>query len=295
MTLRKRLVVLAVLFSVCMSVFSFSASAANLAYGAATVSASSLNIRSEPSTDSARVRVISKGTRVVILECTSDDWYKINYNGNVGYVKTEYLMDILTVENFNAIGIVTGTSVRMREDCTVDSAVLRTYDLGDQVKIIGINNGWYKVETDEQSGYIRSDLVEITSGGAITSASSLGQDIANFALNYVGYKYVYGAESPSSGFDCSGLVYYVYGQYGYKLSRTASQQYANNGVSVSKSALQPGDLVFFSSNSSGVTHVGIYIGGDQFVHASTSTTGVIISDLTSSYYERVWYGAKRIV
>ena len=87
----------------------------------------------------------------------------------------------------------------------------------------------------------------------------------------------------------------MYGQFGYSLSRTASQQYKNNGYSVSKSELQQGDLVFFSSNGYSVTHVGIYIGGGQFIHASTSTTGVIISDLNSSYYTRVWFGAKRIV
>ena len=64
---------------------------------------------------------------------------------------------------------------------------------------------------------------------------------------------------------------------------------------VSKSELQPGDLVFFSSNGSSVTHVGIYIGNGQFVHASTSKTGVIISNLSSAYYLRVWFGAKRIL
>ena len=136
-----------------------------------------------------------------------------------------------------------------------------------------------------------SSVSSYTSSGS----SSLGQEIANLALSFEGYDYVYGAESPSVGFDCSGLVYYVYGQFGYSLSRTASQQYKNNGVSVSKDELQQGDLVFFSSNGYSVTHVGIYIGDGQFVHASTSTTGVIISDLDSSYYTRVWFGATRIV
>ncbi len=291
----KKIISIVLIFTMCASFFVFGASAAELAYGAATVNTSSLNIRSGPDTSYDRVRVVSKGTILVILETTSEEWYKVNYKGTVGYVSTEYLTDVLTAENFDAKGTVSGTSVRMRESYTVDSSVLATYDTGKELDVIGINSGWYKVVDGDLTGYIRSDLMDITGGGTLTTVSSLGQDIANFALNYVGYRYVYGNESPADGFDCSGLVYYVYGQYGYKLSRTASNQYANNGVSVDKSSLQAGDLVFFSSNGSSVTHVGIYIGGGQFVHASTSTTGVIISDLNSEYYTNVWYGAKRII
>ncbi len=117
-----------------------------------------------------------------------------------------------------------------------------------------------------------------------------------YALQFVGCPYVYGGSSPATGFDCSGFAYYIYGKFDYGLLRTASQQYRSNGVSVSKSQLLPGDLVFFSSNGGrSVTHVGIYVGGSRFVHASTWSTGVIISDLTSSYYIDAYYGAKRIV
>ena len=139
--------------------------------------------------------------------------------------------------------------------------------------------------------------MEITGApsGATAASATKGQKIANYALQYLGYKYVYGSESPSKGFDCSGLVYYTFGQFGYKLQRSASQQYKNNGTTIAKSDLKPGDLVFFSSNGSTVTHVGIYIGDNEFVHASTSDTGVIISNLTSAYYTKVWFGAKRIV
>ena len=98
-----------------------------------------------------------------------------------------------------------------------------------------------------------------------------------------------------SGFDCSGFVGYVYKQNGYSLKRVASDIYYNNGVSVSKSELQAGDLVFFSNSSESVGHVGIYIGGNQMIHASTSRTGVIISDLGSSYYIQHYVGAKRII
>ena len=299
----KKIIFLITVLSICISLCAFTALAAdNLAYGAATISASSLNVRSGPDTSYDRVTVLSRGTIVVILEQTNESWYKINYQGTVGYVSTQYLTDILTAENFNASGTINGSDVRMRVEPSTESDLLATYDVGTTLDVIGINNGWYKAVDGDKVGYIRSDLMDITgrpssltSSYSSAGSSSLGQEIANLALSFEGYSYVYGAESPSVGFDCSGLVYYVYGQFGYSLSRTASQQYKNNGVSVSKDELQQGDLVFFSSNGYSVTHVGIYIGDGQFVHASTSTTGVIISDLNSSYYTRVWFGAKRIV
>ena len=299
----KKSIVVVLILSIFVSVFAMGAYAADLAYGAATVAATSLNIRSGSGTDYDRVTVVSRGTILVILEKTSSEWYKVNYNGAVGYVSSEYLTNELTAENFNATGTITASDVRMRSQPHTDSGVLGLYQNGTQVAVIGINNGWYKVQYSGLTGYIRSDLMEITGAPAAGSAvsdsssgdSSLGQQIANLALQYLGYSYVYGAESPSCGFDCSGLVYYVYGQFGYSMERRASMQYAYNGYSVSKDSLQQGDLVFFSSDGVGVTHVGIYIGDGQFIHASTSNTGVIISSLGSSYYTRVWWGAKRVV
>ncbi|MBR5381756.1 MAG: C40 family peptidase [Oscillospiraceae bacterium] len=271
-----------------------------LSYGAATVNASLLNIRSGAGLDSEVLGTIGQNSIIVILNKTNDDWYRINYNGTVGYVKTDFLTDVLTAENFRATGRITKTDVRLRKTFNTDSEVLGTYQPGTTMDVIGINSGWYKVVIDGKTGYIRSDLMEITGSAANVTkstgdSSSLGTKIADYALQFVGYRYVYGEESPSRGFDCSGLVYYVYGQHGYNLERRASHQYRDNGYSISKSELQAGDLVFFSTNGSSVTHVGIYIGDDQFVHASTSDTGVIISDLTSSYYTRNWFGAKRIV
>ena len=106
-----------------------------------------------------------------------------------------------------------------------------------------------------------------------------GQAIADFACQYVGYSYVYGAESPEEGFDCSGLVWYVYQQFGYSLNRTASAQ-ANNGVHVELDALEPGDILCFYNQGSYIGHCGIYIGGGNYVHAQDSATGVVISPLS---------------
>ena len=129
---------------------------------------------------------------------------------------------------------------------------------------------------------------------SVAASSGKGSQIAQYALQYVGCPYVYGGSSPS-GFDCSGFTTYVMKHFGSSINRTASSQ-MDNGTSVSKSQLQPGDLVFFNSGNSSkrATHVGIYTGNGQFVHASTSTTGVIISDLNSSYYSSTYVGARRL-
>lgn len=286
--------------------FAFSAAAddGELSYGAATVNATSLNLRSGPSTDYERITLIMKNQRLVILDKGDGKWYHVNYEGKVGYVDADYLKDVNTVENFNASGEITATSVRLREKPNTDANVLASLDSGNKVSVIGINEGWYKVKVSGKTGYVRSDLMKITgeSTEVITEyipadqseGSELGRKIVKLALQFEGYDYVYGEESPEKGFDCSGLVWYCFKQYGYDLERRASLQYKNNGTTVSKSNLQPGDLVFFSSNHTSVTHVGIYIGDDQFIHASTSNTGVIISNLTSSYYTQNWWGAKRI-
>jgi cell wall-associated NlpC family hydrolase len=126
-------------------------------------------------------------------------------------------------------------------------------------------------------------------------AVPIGQQIADFALQFAGYSYVYGSSSPESGFDCSGLTSYVYRHFGYTISRTASQQFKNNGKPVGKEELLPGDLVFFSSDGAGVTHVGLYIGGGKFVNASNERTGVIVSSLSSDWYTKTWWGARRLV
>lgn len=105
-----------------------------------------------------------------------------------------------------------------------------------------------------------------------------GQEVAEYAQQYVGYNYVWGGKSPETGFDCSGLVYYVYQQFGYTLNRTAAEQ-AKNGSHVEADSLEPGDVLCFYKGSS-VGHSGIYIGDGNYVHAQDSATGVVVSPLS---------------
>ena len=107
-------------------------------------------------------------------------------------------------------------------------------------------------------------------------------------MQYLGVPYVWGGASPS-GFDCSGFIMYVYCQMGVSLPHHAASQYGS-GSPVSRDALEPGDLVFFN----GLGHVGIYIGGGQFIHAPHTGDVVKISSLSDSWYAATWVGARRI-
>ena len=266
---------------------------ANVAWGAANVSDSDVRVRSGPGTNHSVLTHANRGDVVVIIERTNSEWYKINFHGTEGYMNVSLLERSREAANFNKTGKVSGSVVNMRARPDTTSNILESYNSGTVMNIIGINNGWYKVEHGSLTGYIRSDLMTIQPRKN-NSTSPLGRQIADFAVGFVGHKYVWGGQSPSTGFDCSGLVTYVMKQFGISVTRYASGQYRDNGTHVNKSDLIPGDLVFFSSNGSSITHVGIYLGNNRFVHASGTNKGVVISDLNSSYYLRVWYGAKRV-
>ncbi|MBQ8075806.1 MAG: C40 family peptidase [Oscillospiraceae bacterium] len=122
-----------------------------------------------------------------------------------------------------------------------------------------------------------------------------GEEIAQYALQFNGYRYNYGGMDPSTGFDCSGLVYYVFRQFGYKLNRVAADQ-ALNGIEVkTKADLLPGDIICFSwITNSYINHVGIYIGDGKFIHAMDSANDVVITKLTD-YLETHRCVMRRIV
>ena len=124
----------------------------------------------------------------------------------------------------------------------------------------------------------------------------LGEDVADYALNYVGCRYVRGGQGPRK-FDCSGFVYYVYKHFGYDLKPGARNQWSLLSERISKDELLPGDLMFFSRNgkASGIFHVGIYIGDGQFVHAANSRKGLIVTDIDHAWYAARYLGAKRAI
>lgn len=120
-----------------------------------------------------------------------------------------------------------------------------------------------------------------------------GSGMATQALSYRGMPYIRGAASPSRGFDCSGLVYYLLRQRGFNPPRTAAG-YGHWGQSVPKGQLKSGDLVLFANTyKRGISHIGVYLGDGKFVHAATSSTGVRVSSLNEAYYRGKYFGARR--
>jgi hypothetical protein len=116
-------------------------------------------------------------------------------------------------------------------------------------------------------------------------------DLVTYAKQYIGVPYKWGGTTPS-GFDCSGYLTYVFNEFGVELPRTSADQF-NQGETISNEDLMPGDLVFFTTYKSGPSHSGIYLGDDEFIHSSSK--GVEISNLNSSYYKNRYLGAKRFI
>ena len=303
-----RLFILAFALVIVLMVTSVSASAADLKIGIGIVDASGLRLRSSPDTSSSIISTASRGDKVVVL-ANYGDWYYVNYNLDVGYMKAEYL-DVLEKENVELGTGKVNTYVNFRTGPSTSDSIIATLPTGTNVEIIGLNCTWYKVTCNGNTGYIRSDYVDLTEAplyntgvGSTNSNSpaqsaptytSYGSSVVATAKQLMGIPYVWGGTS-TRGFDCSGFVQYVYKQYGITLNRTANSQ-MSNGYYVSANDLQPGDLVFFfgTYSTSGASHVGIYIGNGQFIHASSGSGCVVISSLWSNYYSNHYYGARRI-
>ena len=177
---------------------------------------------------------------------------------------------------------------------------------GTEVTVISTSNGWSKIKSGSTTGYVSSEYLSskkpsgASSSNTSTSSSSTSTSaskVISYAKKLLGKPYVWGAQGPN-GFDCSGFTYYVYkNAAGITLPRTSSQQ-SRYGTAVSKSNLKPGDLVFFDTsgpNNGGVTHVGMYIGNGQFIHAASGQGRVVINDLNSSYYVKAYVNARRVL
>lgn len=273
--------------------------------GTVTTDNSVLRLRSEPSTDGSILKKLANGTKVEVLDALSEGWYEVSCEGTTGYVSDEYVtLDwgesdtkpaVVVGENKSAdaeqpayVKVVEGP-LNIRSGAGTEFDKVGSLSTGRVVEVLGAENGWYKIE----AGYICGDYV-VETDKAQAQSSGLAQQVVDYALQFVGYPYVYGGSSPR-GFDCSGFTSYVYKHFGYNINRTASAQ-LNNGVAVSRSELQPGDLVMFRKNTSKpASHVGLYIGNGQFVHACTSRVGVIVSSLSSNYYSTGFIGGRRII
>lgn len=225
---------------------------------------SSANIRKEASTSSDIVNTLLRNTEVTLV-AEEGDFYKIQYQDITGYISKSLISDKPVEE-------VTSRSSSERKTSQTQSNTASSEN---------------KTTTKETT--------EKTDNKTTTSNSSSGSNVVSFAKQYIGYNYTYGGTKPSTGFDCSGFVYYVFNSCGYSLSRSCQVQ-ANSGSAVSRQNLIPGDLIFFNNGSGGsIGHVAIYIGGGQIVHAENSRTGVKTDTINSGYYNKYYYSARRII
>ncbi len=284
------------------------------------VSGTGVRMRSGAGTDYDILKTLDKGT-VVELTAVEGDWYRISYEGQRGFVSAQYITRYDTAGGLNAAGKVTADVLNIRAAAKSGSTSLGTVTNGTVIAVTGIETGgWFAVSYNGVSGYVASQYVLICSPASITSTadkpagtadaaestettettdstvspSASASDIVSVAQQYLGVPYVYGGSSPS-GFDCSGFTMYVFAQVGISLPHGATSQ-LSYGTEVSRSNLQPGDLVFFQDYGAVASHVGIYIGGDQFIHASSSSGNsrcVTTSSLSESYYASHYLTARR--
>ena len=278
-----------------------SASAADLGVG--SVTASSLRLRAEANTTSSILATAAEGDYAIVKEEAGEGWYKVDYKSITGYMSADYINLSTTLEADLGYGRVEteGSSLNVRTGPGTDfDRVEILYD-GAVVKLLGMENGWYKLDHKGSVGYASSDYIVLCQDESgrrsdeTVAVSSLAQELISYAKQYLGTPYVWAANGPNS-FDCSGFTKYVYSHFGYNLNRTASAQ-LKNGVSVSRSELQAGDLVFFYNGkvSTPVSHVGIYIGNGDFIHASSNSYTVEISSLYARNYDQKYVYARRII
>ena len=212
---------------------------------------------------------------------------------------------------------ISGSSVYVRTMPTTDSDIVTSLIKNTDITVTGENGDWYKVKHGNFEGYISKQFVsdeqveqtnrhmsledtttlqENVEQINNSNQSSLGQEIVEYAKQYLGYPYVYGGAG-SSSFDCSGFTMYVYKNFGYSLSHSARAQ-SKMGTYVEKENLQPGDLVFFLDYETmdDIGHCGIYIGDGNFIHASSGTGYCVkISTLLSGSYDRRYATARRLI
>lgn len=264
-----------------------------------TVTADALNVRSGPSTSYGITTKLYKGDKVEILE-TSNGWHKIKAsNGKIGWVSGDYIkVSSGSTSQTSYKATVTATSLNVRSGAGTSYSVITKLSKGTVVDVIeSASNGWKKIKTSNgttgwvSGSYLANGVVEQPS----TPSTNKVQAVIDLAHKQLGKPYVWGAEGPNS-FDCSGLIYYVYkNAAGITLPRTSSAQYSA-GVAVSRSNLKAGDLIFSSTDGTGnITHVAIYVGDGQMIHAPRNGKNVEKVSINNSYWNKAYVGARRVL
>ena len=272
-----------------------------------------LNVRSGAGTSYSKLGKLEYKEKVTVLS-TSNGWSKINYNGKTGYVDSSYLKSTLPGStNDNTNNETTGTTkyvnttsgLNVRSGAGTSYSKLGKLEYKEKVTVLSTSNGWSKINYNGKTGYVDSSYLQNTVPGSNgnnannnnNTVSTKANEVIAYAKTLLGKPYVWGAQGPNS-FDCSGFTYYVFkNKAGIVLPRTSSAQ-SKYGTYVSKSNLKAGDLVFFDTNGANdgnVSHVGMYIGNGQMIHASYGQKKIVIANFNDSYYQKAYVNARRVL
>lgn len=272
----------------------------------AKVTAETVNVRADESTDSEVLDLKDEGEALTILG-QENGWYKVAVTDDqTGYVSSEFVYvdyvyeTAVTIEEEIAAEEARQAEIEAQAQAEAEAvAEQETQQVQEQQTEVVTDSQpeqqtteapsteapkkekKEKKETVESTDIVVKDESTATETVKQESSSSSGQAVADYAVQFVGNPYVYGGTSLTDGADCSGFVQSVYAHFGYSLSRTAASQ-AGDGTSVSLDNLQPGDLIFYH----GFGHVAIYIGGGQVVHASNPSSGIKISSYDYSSIDK---------
>ena len=257
-----------------------------------TVQADRLNVRKEPDIDAAKIGYISRGESVSLLE-DCGEWLKVQYTEqNAGYVSAEYVMvteEFIYAKSIEEEQAELAAQRELSERArALEEEAAAAAGQGDPLQAAGQDGGAEGQDTaalgEQPAEGTPDDAGAAKEGTDLTGQTyadnaELRAAIVEYAMQYLGNVYVHGGKSLDSGTDCSGFTCFIYADFGYSISRTPSGQLSSAGRSIDYSEIQPGDIICYTSNGGrSCTHVGLYIGDGQIIHAANSRKGVIISN-----------------
>lgn len=249
-----------------------------------------LNVREEPSEDGKIIGKMTSKSAGDILETTEDgQWYKIHSGPVTGYVKAEYILTGASAKNealnvAELMAIVSTDRLNVRTEPSTESQIWTQISNNERYAVLSQTDGWVEIELDSTSAYVSTDFVDVRYAlpeaikfSPLDANVSLRNKIVNYALQFVGGKYVWGGNDPHTGADCSGFTKYVYSKVaGITLNRVSRDQ-AKQGKQIKSSEMRPGDLIFYTNSKGTINHVAMYIGNGQIVHAASRRSGIKIS------------------
>lgn len=258
--------------------------------GIANVEGCNLNVRELPTTEAKLVGKMPEDSACEVLE-TLEGWAHIKSGEVEGYVSLDYLLTGLEAslrarELVQTVVVVNTDNLNVRVEPNTESTVLTKVPKGEELEYVEALEGWVKVNIDSEEAYVSAEYVTVEERlkTAVTmtelrygvGVSDVRVDLVEYAKQFLGNPYVWGGTSLTKGADCSGFVLSIYKKYGYKLPHYSGSQ-ANSGTKISFDEIQPGDLIFYNNDKGVIGHVGIYIGNNQIIHASSPKSGIKIS------------------